>query len=164
MELGYTAAALIGLVLGGRVAPPTGEVDYDALYRFAHEHNIVPLIAFGLKKAGLLPPEQAGRFGNDLRVAMAMEATQEVYLQRLSEAFRAENIKYMPLKGCVMKHLYPQPFLRTMCDLDIQYDWTASIQDRPDQNCIHDLSMAEADERGRHRQRSDLPWRGKVYC
>ena len=122
MELGYTAAALIGLVLGGKAAPPTGEIDYDALYRFAHEHNIVPLIAFGLKKAGLLPPEQAGRFGNDLRVAMAMEATQEVYLQRLSEAFRAENIRFMPLKGCVMKHLYPQPFLRTMCDLDIQYD------------------------------------------
>ena len=122
MELGYTAAALISLVLGGKAAPPTGEIDYDSLCRFAREHNSVPLIAFGLKKAGLLPPEQAARFGNDLRVAMAMEATQEVYLQRLSEAFRAENIKYMPLKGCVMKHLYPQPFLRTMCDLDIQYD------------------------------------------
>ncbi len=122
MEIGYTAAALIGLVLGGRASPPAGEIDYDALYRFAREHNIVPLIAFGLKKAGLLPPEQAARFGNDLRVAMAMDATQEVYLQRLSEAFRAADVRFMPLKGSVMKHLYPQPFLRTMCDIDIQYD------------------------------------------
>lgn len=123
MEIGYIAAALVGLALGGKAAPPGGEIDYDALYRFAHEHSIVPLVAYGLKKADLSPPpEQAGRFANDLRVAMAMEATQEVYLQRLSEAFREQNIKFMPLKGCVMKHLYPQPFLRTMCDLDIQYD------------------------------------------
>ena len=122
MEIGYTAAALIGSVLGGSIALPTEEIDCGALYRFAREHSIVPLIAYALKKNDLLPPEQKSRFANDLHVAMVTEATQEFYLQTLSEAFREKNIKFMPLKGCVMKHLYPQPFLRTMCDIDIQYD------------------------------------------
>jgi len=122
MEIGYTAAALIGSVLGGSAPLPTEALDYDALYRFAHEHSIVPLIACALKKADRLPPEQKSRFTNDLHVAMAMEATQEFYLQSLSDAFREKGIQFMPLKGCVMKHLYPQPFLRTMCDIDIQYD------------------------------------------
>ncbi len=124
METGYFAAALIGSALGGKAALPTqGEtIDFDALYSFSQEHNILPLIAYGLKKAELLPAEQKGRFANALHLAMAVEATQETYLQRLSEAFREKEIKFMPLKGCVMKHLYPYPFLRTMCDLDIQYD------------------------------------------
>ncbi len=122
MEIGYTAAALIGSVLGGSAPLPAEALDYDALYRFANAHSVVPLIAYALKKADLLPPEQRSRFANDLHVAMAMEATQEYYLQSLSEAFREKQIKFMPLKGCVMKHLYPQPFLRTMCDIDIQYD------------------------------------------
>lgn len=40
-------------------------------------------------------------------------------LQQLFEAFEANGIDYMPVKGCNMKQLYPKPELRSMGDADI---------------------------------------------
>ena len=40
-------------------------------------------------------------------------------IQRLYEAFEAQGIDFMPVKGCNMKLLYPAPELRTMGDADI---------------------------------------------
>ena len=40
-------------------------------------------------------------------------------VEQLCEAFDAEGIAYMPLKGCLMKRLYPSPELRPMGDADI---------------------------------------------
>lgn len=143
MEIGTLAAAVIGSALGGKVTLPNKEIDFDALFEFSQSHNILPLVAYGLKKAELLPAEQKGRFANALHIAMAVEATQEIYLQRLSEAFREKEIKFMPLKGSVMKHLYPYPFLRTMCDLDIQYD-TARKDEVTEILLQNDFSLDEA--------------------
>lgn len=48
-------------------------------------------------------------------------------VQQLFHAFDENNIAYLPLKGCVIRALYPKPELRTMGDADIlirqeQYD------------------------------------------
>lgn len=40
-------------------------------------------------------------------------------LQNLYAAFEDNGIDYMPVKGCNMKLLYPQPSMRIMCDADI---------------------------------------------
>lgn len=40
-------------------------------------------------------------------------------LQNLYAAFEDNGIDYMPVKGCNMKLMYPQPDMRIMCDADI---------------------------------------------
>lgn len=40
-------------------------------------------------------------------------------IARISEAFEKHGIDYMPVKGAIMKSMYPQPELRSMSDADI---------------------------------------------
>lgn len=47
---------------------------------------------------------------------------QDVYEEKILERFEKDGIKCMPLKGIIIKHLYPQFFMRRMSDLDILID------------------------------------------
>ena len=47
---------------------------------------------------------------------------QDVYEEKILERFEQDGIKCMPLKGILLKHLYPQFYMRRMSDLDILID------------------------------------------
>lgn len=52
---------------------------------------------------------------------------QAAALQKVYDAFEENGIDYLPVKGCVLKALYPKPAMRTMGDADVlirmeQYD------------------------------------------
>ena len=47
---------------------------------------------------------------------------QEYYSGKVFEEFENKKIKYMPMKGYYLRKLYPQPEMRTSCDVDIFYD------------------------------------------
>lgn len=98
------------------------QIDYPALYKFSKAHSIVNTVCYALEKLNMLPEEYAAPFRRELKIGRAREATQELELEEISAQLESREIKYMPLKGSVMKHLYPRPDLRSMCDLDIQYD------------------------------------------
>lgn len=40
-------------------------------------------------------------------------------LMRICEAFEKNKITYLPLKGSVLKNYYPEPWMRTSCDIDV---------------------------------------------
>ena len=44
------------------------------------------------------------------------------------DALNNNGVKCMPLKGSILKYLYPSPELRTMSDLDILYETKKSKQ------------------------------------
>lgn len=97
-------------------------IDYERLYKFAKTHSVVNIICYALKQLDKLPPEYAAPFERELKLGRAREATQEIEMQELKQELEKRGIKHMVLKGSVMKHLYPRPDLRSMCDVDIQYD------------------------------------------
>lgn len=47
---------------------------------------------------------------------------QDVYEEKILGRFEKDSIKCMPLKGILLKHLYPQFYMRRMSDLDILID------------------------------------------
>lgn len=97
-------------------------IDYERLYRFSKEHSVVNTVCYALMKLNKLPQEYAAVFQKELKLGRAREATQELEMQEIVQELENRGIKYMLLKGSVMKHLYPRPDLRSMCDIDIQYD------------------------------------------
>ncbi len=98
------------------------QIDYSVLYKFSKAHSIVNTVCYALEKLNMLPEEYAAPFVRELKMGRAREAMQELELEEISAQLESRGIKHMPLKGSVMKHLYPRPDLRSMCDLDIQYD------------------------------------------
>lgn len=95
-------------------------VDLKELYELAASHHVENIIYLPLSKLKGFNESQAGAFMSEMYMhAVVKEAKQEVESARIMEAFEAEGIKHMPLKGYIIKNLYPSPDLRQSTDFDI---------------------------------------------
>ena len=96
------------------------EMDYKRVYRFGRKMQILPLLFFGMENCGVvLSPEVREQFEFYCTKALFFCAKQWALLQEVFSAFETANIDYMPLKGTLLKELYPAPEMRMMADGDI---------------------------------------------
>lgn len=91
----------------------------DAL-QFADSQQIIPLLYYGACKTenflfSPLFPLFTARAGG----IIAHSTRQIDNFDELSARFEAEGIDYMPVKGAILKRLYPQPEMRVMGDCDV---------------------------------------------
>lgn len=92
------------------------------------KHQLGNLIYYGAVNCGMdsKSPVMQELFAITYK-SMIVDERQRAELQRLMAAFDANGIHYMPVKGVLMKALYPKPDMRIMGDADIlikldQYD------------------------------------------
>lgn len=84
------------------------------------KHHISAMVYDGACRCGISPqtPVMQQLFMDYCRYLRKSEA-QMAAVRKIFDAFDAQGIDYMPLKGCKLKQLYPAPELRTMGDADI---------------------------------------------
>ena len=111
---------LAGCAVNGTVpdAARIQEMDLPAVYAVAKAHYLSAVAAYALETAGIHDErfEQA-RVGAIRKCAM-MDDDQESVLEALEKA----GIWYMPMKGAILKDLYPAYGIREMSDRDILFD------------------------------------------
>lgn len=88
------------------------------LLRLAKKHDIAHLAVLGLKKNGLLTGENASLETGLLHAVFRYERINYEY-EKVCQAFEEIGIAYIPLKGSVLRALYPEAWMRTSCDIDI---------------------------------------------
>lgn len=91
----------------------------------AHEHGVANLLYYALPylSESQQPNEQERKNLKELAyAAAAREALQQRELDAILGRFEAEHITVLPLKGCVIKQLYPKPDMRYMSDTDLLFD------------------------------------------
>ncbi len=91
------------------------------LFSLAQKHDLAHLVAEGLEKNGLLDKEsKEGKAFLQARVK-AVYRHEQLYYEycEICETLRKEGISFIPLKGAVLRAYYPQPWMRTSCDIDI---------------------------------------------
>ena len=88
------------------------------LLRLAKKHDIAHLAVLGLKKNGLLTGQNASLETGLLHAAFRYERINYEY-EKVCQAFEEIGIAYIPLKGSVLRALYPEVWMRTSCDIDI---------------------------------------------
>lgn len=92
--------------------------EWDALLKTAHKHDLIHLVALGLKRNRLLSQENAGIEKYIFRAAYRYEKINREF-EMLSGVLEDLHIPFLPLKGTVIRKYYPQPWMRTSCDIDI---------------------------------------------
>ena len=118
--LKYSVQLLRNIVNGEAPDVILQENDLEELWRFSELHNISNLLYLPLKKnTDLQGLEVLALFEQSYYKNVIFATQQHQYLEQISEAFENKKIKYMPMKGSVLKHLYPDISLRTSCDIDI---------------------------------------------
>lgn len=92
-----------------------------ALYDLSKAHDLTHLVANALFKNKLLDKQSpAGKaFFKQLQMAIFRYEQIAYELKSVCEALDESKIPHMPLKGSVIRLLYPQPWMRTSCDIDI---------------------------------------------
>lgn len=101
----------------------TNDLDVNYLIKLCKNHSILPLLYVSLKKYNIeLTAEQEKFLSKSYQNAVFSEAVQESEKTMILASLCNNNIKCMPLKGSILKYLYPSPELRTMSDLDILYE------------------------------------------
>lgn len=92
--------------------------DVFRIERIAKRQSIIPIIIEGLSNL---------RYADLLSEETNIQKAKAIYdfhqrnesLKQIASAFEADAIDFIPLKGAVLRELYPQPWMRTSNDIDV---------------------------------------------
>jgi len=114
------------------------DFDIEGVYKTALKHSVVSMMYYGMINCGVndSSPQMQQLFMKTCQNIVTCEK-QMYELKRLFEAFDNEKIEYMPVKGVLIKNMFPKPEMRSMGDADIlikieQYDKIKAVMEKLD--------------------------------
>lgn len=120
-EYRLLVGALAQAVAGKQLQMPQ-QIDWERFASICNAHAAAPLVYDGLKKANCLEavPDTVRRGLEQSHLQAIFRSAQFDHVRTLlSQKLTAKKIPYIFLKGASLKQDYPEPALRTMCDLDV---------------------------------------------
>ena len=116
----FDLAYLVGCVVN-EVRPDVERVaaiDLDAVYQEASRHMLDAAAAMALESAGVRDERSSLRIARSIRKTALFDKEKKAVLEKMEE----NGIWYMPLKGALVKDLYPKYGMREFSDYDILFD------------------------------------------
>ncbi len=110
--------SLIKSALTNEKAEISETVDWEQILRISKRHQIIPLIYYGIQNSNLHCP-QVQSFAQGTMRAVLVEQNQFNMFSAICKRFLAAKVDWLPLKGLLLKHLYPKTEMRVMSDMDI---------------------------------------------
>ena len=124
-----------------------------ALFKLSKRHDLAHLIGDALDKNGLLPDgtEAKKRFLQERNMAVYRYEQIQYEFEQICDTLEKAKIPFIPLKGSVIRKYYPEPWMRTSCDIDIlvkEENLSTAIVHLVDalgycegEKCFHDVSL-----------------------
>jgi len=133
-EESYLIGLLGDVIHNRQVQDPPENLDWDKLYRLAVHHHISNMVYRGISQLGRASQPKSDimeLFKMDYKKGMAREATQHITIEKVLQVFEDNQIECMPVKGYLLKYLYPRPDMRVMADIDILFkdENTSEVKD-----------------------------------
>ena len=88
------------------------------LRKIAEKHDLAHLLVLGMKQNQLIPKEDRSHEKFILNAVYRYEQLQYTF-DKLCDALENAQIPFLPLKGSVIRKHYPEPWMRTSCDIDV---------------------------------------------
>lgn len=125
--------ALLRSVLNNEKPPELPEgISFEEVFRVAKAHSVANTAFYAVERLEKKPAETLMSEWEQLRdMAVVKDINQLTELELISGVLSEKNIRHIPLKGSVLKELYPQSDMRTMADIDMLVDETnaADVRD-----------------------------------
>ncbi len=123
-----------------------------SLYELSSHHDLSHIVGSALDERGLLSDDDiSAKFRKAVFAAVYRYRGMEYELMRIMELFNEEKVAHIPLKGSVLRRYYPEPWMRTSCDIDILVRreelerakalLTERLGYREDHTCFHDVTL-----------------------
>ena len=116
----WLSVALCGKQPTEQMMSDGGEDTLLSLYRLAAKHDVAHLVGTALSKHGMLGEgEAATKFQKKCMTAVFRYEGLKYELFEVCRVLEGAKIAFMSLKGSVLRDLYPEPWMRTSCDIDV---------------------------------------------
>lgn len=90
------------------------------LYSLSKYHDVAHIVGAVLEDTGALSdPETKELFIKERMLAVFRYRRQRDDLLQITDIFESEGVEHIALKGSVLRDYYPEPWMRTSCDIDI---------------------------------------------
>lgn len=90
------------------------------LYKLSKAHDLAHLVGDALIKNDLIGNDEIkAKYQKQVMIAIYRYEKINYELNRLRSALNEAQIPFIPLKGSVLRQYYPEPWMRTSCDIDI---------------------------------------------
>ena len=114
---------LIATILYNKPSPSVPkEFDWSAFVNLVLQNGFTALVYDRLRNILEVPEKVQLVFKQRYDADLQRSVLQDYYAEQILKRFEQEGIKCLPLKGIILRHLYPQPYMRSMSDLDILID------------------------------------------
>lgn len=111
----------LGVPLNDSYKIPLSDKEINALYEISKAHDLCHVVGSAMIKYGLIEAESPifEKFNNQILKAVSRYERINHELISICDALENAKIPFIPLKGSVLRAYYPEPWLRTSCDIDI---------------------------------------------
>ena len=90
------------------------------LYALSKSHDMAHIVAQGLSDLGLLGADEISqKFQKQQMLAVYRYQKLNYELEQICQTLEDAKIPFIPLKGSVIRQYYPEPWMRTSCDIDV---------------------------------------------
>lgn len=94
------------------------DIDEEKLYHLAKVNNVSNFLENWAQKYGKLEKIK-NQIEQDYITQIVKDTNQNIEIEKILNAFEENHIKTLIVKGAVIKDIYPQNYMRQMCDIDI---------------------------------------------
>ena len=92
----------------------------NALFKLSDKHDMSHIVASALLKLKALSNDEISqKFNKTLMLSVYRDSLKDFAITQVGEILENEKISHIPLKGTVLRKLYPKPWMRTSCDIDV---------------------------------------------
>jgi len=92
----------------------------NALFKLSDKHDMSHIVASALLKLKALSNDEISqKFNKTLMLSVYRDSLKDFAITQVGEILEKEKISHIPLKGTVLRKLYPKPWMRTSCDIDV---------------------------------------------
>lgn len=116
IEQGMMLAEMLGSIVNEKEVNTQGAA-WNLLYNIAQKNNVSAMLCNYVPKT--CPENIRYKFLNDYKKSLILVTKLDYIFDRVCDSFKKENIEFLPLKGKILRNIYPQPYMRTSCDTDI---------------------------------------------
>ncbi len=121
-EADYLIQLLRASLYQQRPDPAPDSLDWDLLYRLACRHAVEVMVYYAVLQLENPSQTVVAKLKERTCRQVMKDVTRDYEMDRILQAFEQAGIDCMPLKGYLMRKLYPKTEMRYMSDFDILAD------------------------------------------
>ncbi len=94
--------------------------DWERALNFVKNQSLDVMFFFGVQKSGVaMPEEYRSALKRRVMIMITHAARQDAETARVFELLKNADIDFLPLKGAILRNMYPEDGMRFMSDIDV---------------------------------------------